>query len=130
MPSIDDFIRPREWISDFVSDVGRVLREWGKDRYIPIRQQVDEDWRDHKLVEPLLKELLVDLGINAAFFPAEVGGTDMPDPCQSVNSARACSRAARGSMAGPAEKLYTRMGLIVSASLRGLPPRLLRGTQR
>lgn len=44
---------------------------------MPIRQQVDEDWRDHKIVEPLLKEVLVDLGINAAFFPAEVGGTDI-----------------------------------------------------
>lgn len=51
---------------------------------MPVRQQVDEDWKEHKIVEPLLKEVLVDLGINAAFFPAEVGGTDMPDPLTCV----------------------------------------------
>ena len=81
MPSIDDFIRPKEWVSDFVTDIGKVLRQWGKDVYMPVRQQVDEDWKEHKLVTPMLKEVLVDLGINAAFFPYEVGGTDLPDTC-------------------------------------------------
>ncbi len=80
MPNIDDFIRPKDWVSDFVNEMGKTLRRWGEERYVPIRQQVDEDWREHKLVEPLLKEVLVDLGINAAFFPAEAGGTDMPQP--------------------------------------------------
>ncbi len=84
MPTIDDFIRPKEWVSDFVSDLGRVIRKWGEERYMPVRQQVDEDWKEHKIVEPLLKEVLVDLGINAAFFPAEVGGTDIPDPLTCV----------------------------------------------
>lgn len=80
MPTIDDFVRPKEWVSDFVVEMGKVLRRWGQERYVPIRQKVDEDWREHELVEPLLKEVLVDLGINAAFFPAEAGGTDMPEP--------------------------------------------------
>ena len=79
MPTIDDFIRPQEWVSDFVSDLGKVIRTWGKDRYMPIRQQVDEDWQEHALVEPMLKEVLVDFGINSAFFPAEAGGMDMPE---------------------------------------------------
>jgi alkylation response protein AidB-like acyl-CoA dehydrogenase len=80
MPNIDDFIRPTEWVPEFLSDMGKVIRQWGEDRYIPIRQQVDEDWHEHKLVIPLMKEVLVDLGLSAAFFPAEVGGTDMPEP--------------------------------------------------
>jgi alkylation response protein AidB-like acyl-CoA dehydrogenase len=80
MPTIDDFIRPKEWVSDFVTDLGHVIRKWGEEKYMPIRQHVDEDWAEHKMIEPLLKEVLVDLGINAAFFPAEVGGTDIPDP--------------------------------------------------
>ena len=78
MPAIDNFIRPKEWISDFLSDLGRVVRKWGEERYVPIRQQVDEDWKEHKLIEPLMKEVLVDLGINAAFFPAEAGGQIVP----------------------------------------------------
>jgi alkylation response protein AidB-like acyl-CoA dehydrogenase len=80
VPTIDDFIRPKEWVSDFYIQLGKVIRKWGEEKYIPIRQEVDEDWRDHKLVLPLMKELLVDLGVNAAFFPVEVGGTDMPEP--------------------------------------------------
>jgi alkylation response protein AidB-like acyl-CoA dehydrogenase len=80
MPTIDDFIKPKEWVSDFMIDAGKMLRDWGKDRYYPIRQEVDEDWREHKLIKPLLKEVLVGLGISAAFYPAEVGGMDMPDP--------------------------------------------------
>jgi len=85
MPTIDDFIRPREWVSDFVSDLGKVIRRWGEERYLPIRQRVDEDWAEHQVIEPLLKEVLVDLGINAAFFPAEAGGTDMPEPMTLIN---------------------------------------------
>jgi len=80
MPTIDDFIRPKEWVSDFLSSLGKVIRQWGEERYIPIRQQVDEDWREHKIIKPLMKEVLVDLGVNSAFFPAEVGGTEMPEP--------------------------------------------------
>ena len=85
MPTIDDFIRPKEWVSDFTSDLGKVLRKWGEERYLPLRQQIDEDWAEHKIIEPLLKEVLVDLGINAAFFPAEAGGTDMPEPMTLIN---------------------------------------------
>jgi len=33
----------------------------------------------------LLKEVLVDLGINSAFFPAEAGGVDMPEPMALTN---------------------------------------------
>jgi alkylation response protein AidB-like acyl-CoA dehydrogenase len=79
MPTIDDFIRPNEWVSDFVTDMGKALREWGQARYIPIRQEIDEDWHDHTLVKPLLKEVLVDMGLNAAFFPREAGGLDLPE---------------------------------------------------
>jgi butyryl-CoA dehydrogenase len=86
MPTIDDFIRPKEWVSDFVTEMGHVIRQWGEEKYIPLRQNIDEDWREHKIVEPLLKEVLVDLGINSAFFPAEVGGTDIPDPFMCVTA--------------------------------------------
>ena len=80
MPSIDDFIRPKEWVSDFYNELGRAIRRWGEERYIPLRRQVDEDWRDHKLVGPLLKEVLVDLGFNKGFFPKEAGGAELLEP--------------------------------------------------
>ncbi len=80
MPTIDDFIQPKEWVSDFLTDLGKVIRQWGEQTYLPVRQQIDEDWQTHKLVPPLMKEVLVDLGVNAALFPSEAGGTDMPEP--------------------------------------------------
>ena len=43
MPTIDDFIRPKEWVSDFVTDIGKVLRDWGRDKYLPVRQKIDEE---------------------------------------------------------------------------------------
>jgi hypothetical protein len=47
MPTVDDFIRPKEWVSEFVSDLGKVIRRWGEDRYLPIRQRVDDDRAEH-----------------------------------------------------------------------------------
>lgn len=79
MPTIDDFIRPQEWCSDFLTDIGKVVREWTEDKLMPVRRKIDDDWQRHELVKPLMKEVLVDLGINSAFFPAEAGGTDMPE---------------------------------------------------
>lgn len=79
MPAIDDFIRPSEWVSEFVTDLGKAIRAWGQERYVPIRQQIDEDWQEHALVKPLLKEILVDFGLNKAFFPREAGGMEMPE---------------------------------------------------
>jgi len=46
MPTIDDFVRPREWVSEFVSDMGRAIRTWGQERYMPIRQQIARYWYD------------------------------------------------------------------------------------
>ncbi len=78
MPTIDDFLRP-EWIPEIVLEAGKVIRQWGEARYMPVRRQIDEDWKEHKLVKPLMKEVLVDLGLSKAFWPAEVGGTDIPN---------------------------------------------------
>ncbi len=50
MPTIDDFICPKEWVSEFMIEVGKMVRKWGEERYVPIRQQVDEHWRDQKVI--------------------------------------------------------------------------------
>ena len=34
MPAIDDFIRPKEWVSNFVTDLGHVIRKWGEEKVI------------------------------------------------------------------------------------------------
>lgn len=78
MPTIDDFMRP-EWIPEIVLDMGKVIREWGEEKYMPVRRKIDEDWQEHKLVKPLMKEVLVDLGFSKSLWPSEVGGIDIPN---------------------------------------------------
>ncbi len=78
MPTIDDFTRPKEWLPDVAFAFGEVIREFGEKKYIPVRRKIDEDWKEHKIVELLLKEVLVDLGINKAIWPMEYGGMDVP----------------------------------------------------
>ncbi len=39
MPITDSFIRPKEWASSFVTDMGKEVRKWGKERYLPIRRK-------------------------------------------------------------------------------------------
>jgi len=80
MPTIDDFIRPKEWVSPFFLELGKSIRQWGEEKLLPIRRKIDEDWQEHRLIKPLFKELLVDLGMQRGLFPAEVGGLDMREP--------------------------------------------------
>jgi len=77
MRTIDDFSRPKEWIPEVVEGLASSIREWVNGRYMPIRRNIDEDWREHELVKPLLKEVLVDLGFNKSLWPTEVGGLDI-----------------------------------------------------
>ena len=77
MPTIDDFTRPRELIPPLIDDMGRAIREWVDDRYMPMRRKIDEDWAEHKLVKPLLKEIMVDFGLNRTVWPVDVGGLDI-----------------------------------------------------
>jgi alkylation response protein AidB-like acyl-CoA dehydrogenase len=77
MPTIDDFTRPKEWIPEMIEAMAMSIREWVDDRYMPIRRKIDEDWTEHKLVKPLLKEVMVDFGLNRSVWPIDVGGLDI-----------------------------------------------------
>lgn len=41
---------------------------------MPIRQQVDADEREHKLIEQIMKQILVDFGAQRMMFPEKYGG--------------------------------------------------------
>jgi len=41
---------------------------------IPIRQQVDADEREHKIIEPVMKQILLDFGAQRLLFPEKYGG--------------------------------------------------------
>ena len=44
---------------------------------MPIRQQVDADEREHKIIEPVLKQVLADFGAQRLMFPEKYGGLDI-----------------------------------------------------
>lgn len=49
------------------------IREIVENVIMPVRRQIDEDI-EHKIVEPILKQFLVDFGIQRSPFPSEYGG--------------------------------------------------------
>ncbi len=74
MKSFDEFSKPIDRISPMEKPLRRVIRKWVEEEVIPHRREYDEDWRDHRLIEPAMKKLCVDLGLQKALFPEEVGG--------------------------------------------------------
>lgn len=54
--------------------IRRIIRDWAQNVVFPMRRQFDEDWQDHKLIEPAFKALMVDLGFQKALVPARFGG--------------------------------------------------------
>lgn len=74
MKTIDDFSRPLESESAVDRHLRRVLRRWAEAEVMPHRRSFDEDWKDHRLIEPPLRKLMVDLGLQRALFPESLGG--------------------------------------------------------
>jgi alkylation response protein AidB-like acyl-CoA dehydrogenase len=65
-------------LKDFMTEEDALLREATRgfvDGVImPIRQQVDADEREHKIIEPVMKQILVDFGAQRMNFPEKYGG--------------------------------------------------------
>lgn len=78
MPTIDEFSRPKEWIPEDVQEYAmRIRKEWTEKEVFPARRQLDDDWKDHDIMERLYKKLAVDLGFQKLLWPKELGGLGM-----------------------------------------------------
>jgi len=68
-------------LEEFMTEEEKVLRDAARgfvDGVImPIRQQVDADEREHKLIGSILKQISVDLGAQRMVFPAKYGGIEI-----------------------------------------------------
>ena len=51
-----------------------IIRDWADNYVMPMRRQYDEAWDDDTIIEPALKALMIDLGLQKIFIPAEFGG--------------------------------------------------------
>ncbi|NMD42868.1 MAG: acyl-CoA/acyl-ACP dehydrogenase [Firmicutes bacterium] len=74
MYSIDDFTRPKEYLSPLDEYLGKIVRKWADEEVIPYRRQYDEDWKEHRLIEPAFDKLMGKLGIQRVLFPEDLGG--------------------------------------------------------
>ncbi len=74
MRSIDDFTRPKEYLSPLDDYMGKIARNWAEKDVIPFRRQYDEDWKEHKLIEPAFDKLMGELGMQRVLFPEDLGG--------------------------------------------------------
>ena len=68
-------------LNDFMTEEDAFLRDATRgfvDGVImPIRQQVDTDEREHKIIEPVMKQICVDFGAQKMLFPAKYGGLEL-----------------------------------------------------
>jgi alkylation response protein AidB-like acyl-CoA dehydrogenase len=74
MRTIDDFSRPKEYLTPLGEQIGDIFREWVEKEVMPYRRQFDEDWKEHKLIEPAFRKLLGEYGIQRMLFPEDLGG--------------------------------------------------------
>ncbi len=74
MTRIDDFSRPLEYLSPLDKYLGAIVRDWAESYVIPFRRSFDEDWKEHKLIEPAFRRLMGELGFQRILFPEDLGG--------------------------------------------------------
>ncbi len=73
----DIFSLPSEWISEESKQIVQSCREIVEKEIFPVRLELDEDWKDHKIYDGLLKKLMLDFGWQCAPWPKEYGGFEL-----------------------------------------------------
>ena len=68
----DKFSLPQEWISNESKQIVESCRELVEKEIFPVRQELDEDWKDHKIYEKLLKKIMLDFGLQCAPWPKKI----------------------------------------------------------
>jgi len=74
MSQIDKITRPLEYLSPLDEMLGSLIRQWAEKEVMPLRRGFDEDWQEHRLIEPAYDKLMGELGLQRLLFPEEVGG--------------------------------------------------------
>ena len=74
MASFDDISFPRDQLSPMDRHMGRIIRAWAETEVMPRRRRYDEDWAEHALIEPAMRKLMGELGLQRMLFPEDLGG--------------------------------------------------------
>jgi alkylation response protein AidB-like acyl-CoA dehydrogenase len=74
MTTIDDFTRPKEYLTPLDTIFGGIIRDWAEKEVIPYRREYDEDWREHRKIHEPMKKLLGEYGLQRVAFSEDLGG--------------------------------------------------------
>ncbi|HJP35136.1 MAG TPA: acyl-CoA dehydrogenase family protein, partial [Gammaproteobacteria bacterium] len=74
MPTYENIARPNEWITETDRQFAAAIRKWVDEDVWPNRHDIDEDWQEHKIIKPIMKKLMVDIGYQRGIWPEDVGG--------------------------------------------------------
>ncbi len=77
MKTTDNFTRPLEYLSPMDAPMRSIVREWADNEVIPLRRKFDEDYDEHKLIEPAFDKLMGEYGLQRVLFPSDLGGWGM-----------------------------------------------------
>ncbi len=77
MRTIDDITRPMDYLSPMDAPLRKVIREWADNEVMPYRRRFDEDYKEHRLIEPAFDKLMGEYGMQRVLFPADLGGWGM-----------------------------------------------------
>ena len=100
MRTIDDFTRPLEYLSPLDRYLGKISRDWAENEVIPVRRDFDEDWEEHRLIEPAFKAIMGELGFQRFFFPEDLGGFGIGhSDYTAVGAYRVCEEVSRADSA-------------------------------
>jgi len=96
MPTYEDIPRPIEWITDEDIQVAKAIRKWADEDVWPHRHKFDDDWEEHKIIKPIMKKLLVDIGYQRGVWPEDVGGLGVSSCVSFIVGAEEIGRADAG----------------------------------
>jgi len=74
MRNTDEITRPKEYLSPMDQALGLIVREWAEKEIMPYRRRFDEDWKEHRFIEPAFSRLMGEMGMQRALFPEDLGG--------------------------------------------------------
>jgi alkylation response protein AidB-like acyl-CoA dehydrogenase len=85
---------PREWTGDLESSLAETLERWAESELMAKRLELKESYSE--LLEPAMKKLFLEIGLQRLLWPEEHGGDGHNQPAAALTAASALEQVARG----------------------------------
>jgi alkylation response protein AidB-like acyl-CoA dehydrogenase len=88
-----------EWMSEMDVSLAENLRRWAENEVMARRLELKEDYQG--LLEPAMRKLFQDIGLQRLLWPEEYGGDGHNHPSAAITITAALEQVARGTWASP-----------------------------